>query len=458
MVGRLASGFSWPIGLLLLAGCYRSFGLGDVATTDATVPDAVSLDARVDAGLPEAPCVPIVETCNGLDDDCDGRVDEDSCGRGERCDAGMCVCAAVCEGECVDPERDARHCGGCGRACEEGAGCAGGECCTLRPIKVDLLLVADDSDSMRSSVDMLRELVPALLHAIITGDATRDGRADFPPADLQVGVVTTDMGTGRVLSAFCNTPFGHDGVFRRSSYRDGVFACEEAPCFSTFDGDLDGFFREILRLAVVAPVGCEFEQALEAMLKALTPRASPIRFFDGTVGHGDGLHAGFLRPDSTLAVLVISDEDDCSAADTAVYDFLRDRTPPGMRCAVYGELLYSLERYVEGLLALRPPGRLHFGVLGGIPADLAGAAPDYDALATDPRMELVPAEGGENLRPICQTARGVVRPAPRLVELSRRLAARGASTSFGSLCESSVDASVEVLTTGLGRRLPAVCE
>lgn len=60
---------------------------------------------RVDAG---PSCVPSAEVCNGEDDDCDGRVDED-----------------------FDLERDAQHCGGCGNVCSVAnatASCEGGSC------------------------------------------------------------------------------------------------------------------------------------------------------------------------------------------------------------------------------------------------------------------------------------------------------------------------------------------
>lgn len=55
----------------------------DVATdttgaTDAT-PDA-SVDASSDASADAATCTPATETCNGRDDDCDGVIDESSCG------------------------------------------------------------------------------------------------------------------------------------------------------------------------------------------------------------------------------------------------------------------------------------------------------------------------------------------------------------------------------------------
>ncbi|PKN22287.1 MAG: hypothetical protein CVU65_15355 [Deltaproteobacteria bacterium HGW-Deltaproteobacteria-22] len=52
--------------------------------------------------------------------------------------------------------------------------------------------------------------------------------------------------------------------------------------------------------------GCGMEQPLEAMRLALTDPS--------------GANEGFLRPDADLAILLISDEDDCSASDTELFN------------------------------------------------------------------------------------------------------------------------------------------
>ena len=59
-----------------------------------TAPDA-SPDTSIDAGEDaDAPCIPDVESCNGVDDDCDGEVDE-GFGLGSACRAGVGTCAAT---------------------------------------------------------------------------------------------------------------------------------------------------------------------------------------------------------------------------------------------------------------------------------------------------------------------------------------------------------------------------
>jgi hypothetical protein len=65
-------------------------------------------------------CVPVPEVCNGLDDDCDGVVDEEGC----TCAPGETLCGAVC----VDTGFDESNCGACGVACPAGQTCELGVC------------------------------------------------------------------------------------------------------------------------------------------------------------------------------------------------------------------------------------------------------------------------------------------------------------------------------------------
>ncbi|MFK7989928.1 MAG: MopE-related protein [Sandaracinaceae bacterium] len=82
-------------------------------------------------------CASTPERCNGIDDDCDGAVDEGraeaiGCGEGEACVTGSCTCppARMCGDRCIDTDSDPNHCGGCGDACASGAVCTAASCCT----------------------------------------------------------------------------------------------------------------------------------------------------------------------------------------------------------------------------------------------------------------------------------------------------------------------------------------
>jgi hypothetical protein len=112
----------------LASACARSNPL----QADAWTPDVgVDADCRVEA-------------CNGRDDDCDGRVDEDSdaqcvaTGLVGRCELGACTFACAdghtdCDGEpangCeTNTDGDRASCGACGRACGITELCEAGRC------------------------------------------------------------------------------------------------------------------------------------------------------------------------------------------------------------------------------------------------------------------------------------------------------------------------------------------
>jgi hypothetical protein len=103
---------------------------------------------------PRDPPAPTDTTCDGVDDDCDGRTDEDGdctcatsadcedgnpctndvCGADLRClntptaDDTACPTGICCGGRCVDARTDATHCGTCAMVCGVGSSCSGGSC------------------------------------------------------------------------------------------------------------------------------------------------------------------------------------------------------------------------------------------------------------------------------------------------------------------------------------------
>jgi hypothetical protein len=74
------------------------------------------------------------------------------------------------------------------------------------------------------------------------------------------------------------------------------------PRITNYAGSLEDTFSCI---ATLGPNGCGFEQHLGSLKKALV---------------GNPANAGFLRPDAFLAIVIISDEDDCTASNPRLYD------------------------------------------------------------------------------------------------------------------------------------------
>src|SRR5688572_9080950 len=74
-----------------------------------------------------------VETCNGVDDDCNGQVDNGvSCPvAGTSCQAGSCLCpdgGAPCGDSCPDRQNDPLNCGACESECFIDGYCEAGTC------------------------------------------------------------------------------------------------------------------------------------------------------------------------------------------------------------------------------------------------------------------------------------------------------------------------------------------
>ena len=133
-------------------------GLG--ASCLATGVSGVCVDGVLACTSADAPtCSPRIvpgtqpESCNGVDDDCDGMVDEGfdllndrancgicgrACGAVELCSLGACCASGTvsCGGVCLDVQSDPSNCGMCGNSCGGGA-CCGGRCADLASSMTD---------------------------------------------------------------------------------------------------------------------------------------------------------------------------------------------------------------------------------------------------------------------------------------------------------------------------------
>jgi hypothetical protein len=201
--------------------------------------------------------------------------------------------------------------------------------------KLDLLFVIDDSSSMRQEQAKLAEQLPKLLEILTSGIPPEGDR--FPPVEsLHLGVVSTDLGTNgseeRPNSA-CHG-VGKDGKLIRNAV-DTMAGCEvnlDVP-YLHYDAqdhaasDLETLQHDFTCLANLGIEGCAFEQQLEAMYKALAP--NDVAFTGGSGGHGDGFNAGFLRPDAVLAIIQVTDEEDCSVTDEGLTLFDPASSHPG---------------------------------------------------------------------------------------------------------------------------------
>jgi len=306
--------------------------------------------------------------------------------------------------------------------------------------KLDLVVVIDDSGSMEEEQIHLAAQLPMMVRSLADPpDLDGNGVPDWPEVkDLHLGVLRTSVrappytcdqaGDGQLQEV--GNPFleGCHLLYPRFfSYREGV-------------DELEPLTSDFACVAQVGIGGCSLEQPLESVLKGFSGPGSSVTFLDGTMGGWrDSFNEGFLREDSVLGVIVLSDEDDCSySSEEIVWRERQDDSLP--TCLDPEDPLYPIERYVDGFREIRQ-GRLDrfvFALIGGVPEGLVTDPEDidYDVLLADPRMG-VRRDATDPLwqmGPACVGERGRAYPARRMVEVAREL---GSQATVASICQES---------------------
>ena len=313
------------------------------------------------------------------------------------------------------------------------------------PAPVDLLLVIDDSGSMREEQLNLADNLPRLVSELVDPpDADGDGRPDWrAPRDLHLGVVTTG------LDVFG----GDDGVLRAESA--GESCRDDYPRFLEFarGDDVAAVSEDFACLALAGLEGPGLEQPLEAALKALLPADAPVEVV-GERPHGDRENAGFLRDDSLLSVVVLTDEDDCSTFDPVALaegPFDPRELPP---CLREGDPLYAIDRYEDAFRSLRPdrPDLFSFSVIAGVPERIVEDPenPDFERILSHPRMQYrIDPESRIGVVEACRGRGGSGFPARRLVQLAERF---GDQSVVESICRTSYRGVVGAIVRDVGLR------
>jgi hypothetical protein len=328
---------------------------------------------------------------------------------------------------------------------------------------VDLLVMVDNSSSMAQEQANLTENFQILLDTLTSPPADKPGGRPLV-GDLHVGVISSDMGTGGFAVQSClDSIDGDDGVLRNLPSASPALDCEESyPTFLSFDaeaGDDPAAMNAAFScLATLGTEGCGFEQQLEAVRKALTT-------------HADGANAGFLRDGSLLAVLLVTDEEDCSIRPDGS-DIFSGGGGLGLRCYTHREqYVQPVSSYVDDILALRAdkPERLVVAAIVGIPqntlhgcnlTDMTEA--DFQCLLNLPAMQETidqSAEGkGERLTPSCSAGpRGEAFPPRRIVDFVRQVSATTNSGIIRSICEDDFQPAMEAITKLISTRVEQAC-
>lgn len=319
---------------------------------------------------------------------------------------------------------------------------------------IDILFVIDNSGSMAEEQASLVANFPGFIEVL------QNIEGGLP--NVHIGVVTTDVGAGSRIQN-CNGN-GDNGRLQNMP-KDGT--CEGPSDAYIMDiADPDNVGQRITNytdtqslaqtfscIAELGTQGCGFEQPLESAFRALRDV--------------DGNNAGFIREDAFLALIIISDEDDCSTEDARMFseptaDLASELGPlDSFRCHEFGVVceepggirdtggktdckprndstfMYSVDRYVQFLQNELGKDRADI-IVAGIIGDPTAATsePDPDVRAqirrqvqvvsnqsmTPPRVELAP---------WCQTeGSGVAQPAIRLQSFLEAFTRRNTLTTI----------------------------
>jgi hypothetical protein len=345
---------------------------------------------------------------------------------------------------------------------------------------VDMVLVVDNSGSMNEEQAILTTAVFTLFNSLAHPLPTA---ANPPLDDLRVAVVSTDMGLqwggqpyedgdGWPGTPPC-TASGDNGAFQTYSsgktvqIADSTIACDESavqcptgwsceeiggdgvgvcvapdgpgenhPCPSppsepyaetTGTAPNDELAFQISCLSSLGTNGCGFEQQLEAAAKSL------VRW--------DQLE--FVREDALLAVLIVSDEGDCSIEDgpalfatTEIQDLGDGKV--NVACGNHQDTLYSVAHYVDHFAGLKGGEQqaVVFGAIVGVPMDVdcEGPGNQITDCLDHPAMQLTEVTEGTPaawfFEPACTRVEDSeeltrARPGRRFVELAQELGSRG---------------------------------
>jgi hypothetical protein len=293
--------------------------------------------------------------------------------------AGGCASLAGVDGDYVyDPAGEGGGSGAAGPGVG-GSGAAGSGAGGFTPIgdvdKVDLVFMLDNSRSMADKQNVLVLTVPELVNGLVNPrcvDENGDpapmqpaGPSDVcpvagttrefePVVDIHIGILSSSIGSSGADSCpdqenntcgpdpnFCNNDKGHL-VTRQSQCGGGDVTTYQGKGFLAWDpkqklvppgedkpGSLTASLSEMV--TGMGQIGCGYESQLESWYRFLV---DPEPYEKISVIGGEATPEGidqvllaqrrdFLRPDSLLAIIMLTDENDCSIKESGQFYFVR---------------------------------------------------------------------------------------------------------------------------------------
>jgi hypothetical protein len=404
----------WLLGLLAGLGCKGDNGDKVGQACDLTVsagPNQGVVNLRAGACATGVCLKPVQDqkssnqdpptgpTCTaecGSDSDCDGELrnpndpQDTRCASGFACGVALVVGPLCCKKYCIcrdflpatglttplaceAPDALATCQSAAGSASAAGVGQQTDLYITVSPIpQLDLVFMIDNSPSMGPKVAKMNAQFPNLLQAL------KDPTEGYYP-DLRVAIIDSDLGTGgQYASGSCGpnesnaqSYYGDAGNFQmRGAASCGVTGdalwleyTKGQPVNYNSTTDISQVFGCLA--GNLGTAGCGLEHQLQAFEFAFASSSSTIP------GRSPGQYS-FLRPTAYLGLVILSDEDDCSAAtnDGMFGDWpaLRGESP-SLRCATRAHMCNGVN------LTNSSPG---YPTGAKFEASFAGCAPRID--------------------------------------------------------------------------------
>lgn len=339
-------------------------------------------------------------------------------------------------------------------------GPAEGEFFAINPTRrIDLLFMIDNSGSMVEEQANLRRNFPAMIKVL----------SQLPGGlpDLHIGIISSNVGAGNApLPAVpaCNEPGGDRGLLQ---VKAGCGLQSGSRFIKSYQGGTQNNFAGQLEdvfscLADLGNAGCGWEHQLQSVRLALSPAFTPA-------------NAGFLRADAQLAIIIITDEDDCSAPpDSDLFvDPAFQSYSGSLRCNLVGHVcngmgipgtffdvplqsceareegrLIPIRDFVESVKALKPASsQIFVSAITGMAPTPQNARYRLREINLNQRMEL-------DVAPICNSPAGSAAPALRLESFVK---AFGNNATHESICNDDFTPALRRIGEQLAVRLVAGC-
>lgn len=325
----------------------------------------------------------------------------------------------------------------------------------LQRKEVDILFLVDKSPTMADEQASLARNFPLFIEKL---ESIKGGLPD-----LHLGVITQDVGAGNYTVGMTCQGAGDGGRLQNTPRipgcrpPDGFFISDIAGPDGRERNYAGSLAETFACIAQVGPNGCGFEQHLESLRLALS----------GSVPE----NAGFLRKDAYLAVVILSDEDDCSASDPlrvfdptsmsvmdplgtvsdwrcAEFGWLCDGRPPARAAATYA----SCEPNPRSPYLHHPDAFVDF--VRGLKSDPAKILVATIMGPSGPVRVALDRFGAPEVQPSCERGAQSAEPMPRLAYFAQKVSGQN---TFVSICEPELAGGLVQIAEALARIVGDAC-